>query len=154
MYLVSEGEVLLNTNLSCQLTELAQNLSQGVVGLPFPWKVPDSSTYYVVKARKTRVTDSQRQSLMSAQKAECSKQAITRTEDFAVSAEDYKTMQEGGFVTVKNDDSTRTRSSRSAPGCLEAHQCTSVGPHACGYTGWTNPETGVGFTFHQVFKVL
>ena len=150
---MSEGEVLLNTNLSCQLSEMAQNLSQGVLGLPLPWSVPDSSTYYVVKARKTRVTDSQRQSLMSAQKAECRKQAVTRTEDFAIPAEDYKTMQEGGFVTVKDDGSITPRT-RSARGCLEAYQCTSVGPHACGYTGWTNPATGVGFTFHQVFIAL
>ena len=145
VYLVSDEEVLLNTNFSCQLSEVPQNISQEVLGLPLPWRVPDSSTYHVVKARKTRVTDSKRQLLMSAQKAECRKQAVTRTEDFAISAEDYKTMKEGGFVTVKDDASTR--------GCLEAYQCTSVGPHACGYTGWTNPATGVGFTFHQVFVV-
>ena len=145
VYLVSDEEVLLNTNFSCQLSEVLQNISQEVLGLPFPWSVPDSSTYHVLKARKTRVTDSKRQLLMSAQKAECKKQAVTRTEDFAISAEDYKTMKEGGFVTIKEDTSTR--------GCLEAYQCTSVGPHACGYTGWTNPATGVGFTFHQVFIV-
>ena len=142
VYLVSEGEVLLNTNFSCQLSEAPQNLSQGVLGLPLPREVPDSSTYYVVKARKTRVTNSERQALMSAHKAECKDQAITRTQDFAISEEDYQTMQEGGFVTVQDDISTR--------GCIETEICTSQGPHACGYTGWTDPVTGVGFTFHQV----
>ena len=134
---------MLNTNLSCQLSEVSQNLNQEVLGLPLPWRVPDSDTYHVMKARKTRLTNSKRHSLMYAQKAECRKQAVTRTEDFAISAEDYNTMQGGGLVTVKDDASTR--------GCFEAYQCTSVGPHACGYTGWTNPATGVGFTFHQVF---
>ena len=146
IYLVSEGEVLLNTNFTCQLSEAAQDLSQGVLGLPFPWGVPDSSTYYVVKARKTRVTNSKREALMSAHREECKEQAITRTQDFAISEEDYQTMQEGGLVTVQG--SARTR------GCNEAYECTSVGPHACGYTGWTNPATGVGFTFHQVFLVF
>ena len=146
VYLVSEGEVLLNTNYSCQLSEAPQNFSQGVLGLPLPREIPDSSTYYVVKARKTRVTNRERQALMSAHKAECKEQAITRTQDFAISEKDYQTMQEGGFVTVQDDVSTR--------GCEEANECTSDGPHACGYTGWTNPATGVGFTFHQVFLVL
>jgi hypothetical protein len=80
--------------------------------------------------------------MMSAQKAACDGHAIIETEDFAISEEDFQTMQEGGFVTVKDDIRTR--------GCVEAYQCTSVGPHACGYTGWTNPDTGVGFSFHQV----
>jgi len=35
-------------------------------------------------------------------------------------------------------------------GCVEHYQCTGVGPHACGYTGWTNPVTNQSFTFHQV----
>ena len=138
---------MLNTNSSCQVSEAPQDLSEeGVQGLPLPWGIPESSTYHMVKARKTRVTNSKRQALMSAQKAECNGQAITKTEDFAISEEDYQTMQEGGFVTVKKDNRTR--------GCLQENQiCTSVGPNACGYTGWTNPETGVGFSFHQVFLV-
>ena len=145
VYLVSEGEVLLNTNFTCQLSDAPQDLSQGVLGLPFPWGIPDSSTYYVVKARRTRVTNSKRQALMSAHKDECKEQAITRTQDFAISEEDYQTMQEGGLVTIQGTARTR--------GCNEAYECTRVGPHACGYTGWTNPATGVGFTFHQVFLV-
>ena len=145
VYLVSEGEVLLNTNFSCQLSEAPQNLSQGVLGLPLPRELPDSSTYHVLKARKTRVTISERQTLMSAHKAECKDQAVTRTQDFVISEEDYQTMQDGGFVTVQDDVSTR--------GCLEAYQCTGEGPHACGYTGWTNPVTNVSFTFHQVLLV-
>ena len=136
---------MLNTNFSCQLSEAPQNLSKGVLGLPLPREVPDSSTYHVLKARKTRVTNRERQALMSAHKAECKDQAVTRTQDFAISEEDYQTMQDGGFVTVQEKASTR--------GCLEAYQCTGEGPHACGYTGWTNPATNVSFTFHQVLPV-
>ena len=87
--------------------------------------------------------------MKSAQKSECSDQAIIETEDFDISEEDYQTMQEGGFVTVKGD----TQDTR---GCQEIFQCTSVGPHACGYTktGWTNPTTGVEISFHQVLFVF
>ena len=48
-------------------------------------------------------------------------------------------------MTVQDDVSTL--------GCLEAYQCPGEGPHACGYTGWTNPATNVSFTFHQVLPV-
>ena len=65
-----------------------------------------------MKARKTRITNTEREGLMSAQKAECKEQAITRTEDFAISEKDYQTMQEGGLVTVKGTARTR--------GCNEA----------------------------------
>ena len=148
VYLVSEDGVLLNTNSSCQVSEAPQDLSQeGVVGgLPLPWGIPEKSTYYMAKARKTRVTKSKRQAMKSAQKAACNDQAIIKTEDFGISEEDFQTMQEGGFVTVKDDIRTR--------GCTEHRQCSSVGPHACGYTGWENPATGVGFTFHQVLFVF
>jgi len=143
VYLVSEDGVLLNTNSSCQVSKAPQDLSQeGVVGLPLPWEIPEKSTYYMAKARKTRVTKSKRQAMKSAQKAACDGQAIIETEDFGISEEDFQTMQEGGFVTVKDDIRTR--------GCQEAYQCSSAGPHACGYTGWENPATGVGFSFHQV----
>ena len=55
VYLVSDDAVLLSTNHSCQLTEVPQDLSQGVVGLPLPQNVSDTGIYYVMKARKTRV---------------------------------------------------------------------------------------------------
>ena len=116
------------------------------MGLPLPWGIPEKSTYYMAKARKTRVTKSKRQAMKSAQKAACNDQAIIKTEDFGISEEDFQTMQEGGFVTVKDDIRTR--------GCQEAYQCTSAGPHACGYSGWTNPATDVGFSFHQVLFVF
>ena len=101
----------------------------------------------MVKVRKTQVTNSKRKALMSAQKAECNNQAIVKTEDFSISAEDYQTMQDGGFVTVKGDINKR--------GCTEAYQCTGVGPNACGYSGWTNPAdpNGEPISFHQVFIV-
>ena len=145
--------MLLNTNSSCQVSEAPQDLSQeGVVGLPLTSGIPDNSTtensiYYMAKARKTRVTNSKRQAMKSAQKAECSDQAIIETEDFGISEEDYQTMQAGGFVTVKGD----TQDTR---GCVEHLQCSSVGPHACGYTGWTNPTTLVEISFHQVLFVF
>ena len=142
VYLVSENEVLLNTNLTCQLSEVKQDLSQNILGLPLPWGVPESPTYHVLKARQTRVTQKGRKPLMSAHKAECVDQAITKTEDFPISEEDHKTMQEGGLVKVTKEARTR--------GCVEHYQCTGVGPHACGYTGWTNPVTNQSFTFHQV----
>ena len=142
VYLVSEDEVLLNTNLTCQLSEVKQDLSQDLLGLPLPWGVPESPTYHVLKARQTRVTQSKRKPLMSAHKAECVDQAITKTEDFPISEEDHKTMREGGLVKVTKEARTR--------GCIEHYQCTGVGPHACGYTGWTNPVTNQSFTFHQV----
>ena len=146
MYLVSEDGVLLNTNSSCQVSEAPQDLNQGVDGLPLPWGIPEKSTYYMAKARKTRVTKSKRQAMKSAQKAACNDQPIIKTEDFAISEEDFQTMQEGGFVTVKDDIRTR--------GCTEHRQCSSVGPHACGYTGWTNPTTKVEISFHQVLFVF
>ena len=147
VYLVSEGEVLLNTNSSCQVSKAPQDLSQeGVVGLPLPWGIPEKSTYYMAKARKTRVTKSKRQAMKSAQKAACNDQAIIKTEDFGISEEDFQTMQEGGFVTVKDDIRER--------GCQEAYRCSSAPPHACGNTGWMDPDTGVGFSFHQVLFVF
>ena len=93
---------------------------ENVKGLPLPWEVPldssptslafggeagspQSSTYYVAKARKTRVTSSKREDLKSAQNAECANHAIVTTEDFAVSEEDYQKMQEGGLVILKEE---------------------------------------------------
>ena len=108
---MSDDAVLLSTNHSCQLTEVPQDLGQGVVGLPLPRNVSDSGTYYVMKARKTRVTHKGRKALMSAHKTECKDQAITKTEDFIISEEDYKAMQGGGLVTVPKATNTR--------GCLE-----------------------------------
>ena len=145
--------MLLNTNSSCQVSEAPQDLSQeGVVGLPLTSGIPENSTTensisYMAKNRKTRVTNKKRQAMKSAQKSECSDQAIIETEDFDISEEDYQTMQEGGFVTVKGD----TQDTR---GCKEHRQCSSVGPHACGYTGWTNPTTLVEISFHQVLFVF
>jgi len=173
VFLASEGEVLLSTNGSCQLSQTPQDKRyayrtagramkpENVKGLPLPWKVPlDSSptslafggeaenpkpsTYYVAKARKTRVTSSKREDLKSAQNAECANHAIVTTEDFAVSEEDYQKMQEGGLVILKDEVKTR------AQGCVETRVCTSVGPRACGYSGWVNPQTNRGFSFHQV----
>ena len=138
---------MLSTNSSCQLSEAPQNISQGVLGLPLPTTLPNSSTYHMVKARKTQVTNSKRKALMSAEKAECNNQAIVKTEDLSISAEDYQTMQDGGFVTVKGDTDSKI-------GCTEAsYQCTGEGPNACGYTGWTNPANGKTISFHQVFIV-
>ena len=153
MYLVSEDGVLLNTNSSCQVSDTSGSHQEGVVGLPLTSGIPENSTtensiYYMAKARKTRVTNSKRQDMKSAQKAECSDQAIIETEDFDISEEDYQTMQEGGFVTVTVNDTQDTRK------CAEHFQCSSVGPHACGYTGWTNPTTKVEISFHQVLFVF
>ena len=132
VFLASEGEVLLSTNGSCQLSQTPQDNRNGyrtaggimkpedVKGLPLPWEVPldssptslafgseagsrQSSTYYVAKARKTRVTSSKREDLKSAQNAECANHAIVTTEDFAVSEEDYQKMQEGGLVILKEE---------------------------------------------------
>ena len=58
VFLASEGEVLLSTNGTCQLSETPQESSRStagttkqedVKGLPLPWGVPQSSTYYVAK---------------------------------------------------------------------------------------------------------
>ena len=112
---------------------------EDVKGLPLPWEVPldsspallafgneagnpQSSTYYVAKARKARVTSSKREDLKSAQNAECANHAIVTTEDFAVSEEDYQKMQEGGLVILKDEVVKRsviknpnTQSPRSKP---------------------------------------
>ena len=190
VFLASEGEVLLSTNGSCQLSQMPQDKRYGrtagtamkpenVKGLPLPWEVPldssptslafgseagssQSSTYYVAKARKTRVTSSKREALKSAQNAECANHAIVKTEDFAVPEEDYKKMQDGGvaiirdevikkFVLTNLDLSTQVKT--RGQGCIEAKVCTGVGPAACGYTGWTNPVTNRAFSFHQVFMM-
>ena len=132
VFLASEGEVLLSTNGSCQLSQTPQDKRydyrtagrtikpEDVKGLPLPWEVPldsspaslafgseagnrQSSTYYVAKARKTRVTSSKREDLKSAQNAECANHAIVTTEDFAVSEQDYQKMQEGGLVILKDE---------------------------------------------------
>ena len=132
VFLASEGEVLLSTNGSCQLSQMPQDKRYGyrtagtamkpenVKGLPLPWEVPldssptslafgseagssQSSTYYVAKARKTRVTSSKREALKSAQNAECANHAIVTTKDFAVSEEDYQKMQDGGLVILKDE---------------------------------------------------
>ena len=76
----------------------------------------------MVKARKTQVTNRKRQAMMSAQKAACNNQAIVKTEEFSISAEDYQTMQDGGFVTVKGDNRKR--------GCVEAYSCTHNPPNS------------------------
>ena len=170
VYLVSEAGVLLHTNLSCQLSEAPQNLSQGVLGLPLPsWQQIslEDSTTYMAKARQTRVTARRREELLAAHRTECRERAITRTQDFPISEEDYQTLQEGGVVTVRKATGASTR------GCQEAYQCTSPGPHACGYTGWINPAApacchqvpipgdcspapleACGFTFHQVTNAV
>jgi len=153
VFLASEGEILLSTNGTCQLSETPQESGrttagttkqEDVKGLPLPWGVPQSSTYYVAKARKTRVTSSKREALKSAQNAECANHAIVKTEDYAVPEEDYKKMQDGGVAIIRDEVKTRGQ------GCIEARVCTAVGPGACGYTGWKNPVTGEGFSFHQV----
>ena len=141
VYLVSDDGILLDTNRTCQMSDVTRDLNRAVKGLPLPKRVPQSPTYHVVKARKTRITQSNRESLMSVQNSKCKNQAVTKTQDFKISEEDYKKMQEGGLVTVIDDGPGN-------PSC--ARQCSSVGPQACGYTGWTNPATGVGFSFHQV----
>ena len=174
VFLASEGEVLLSTNGTCQLSETPQESryayrsaagttkQEDVKGLPLPWGVPQSSTYYVAKARKTRVTSSKREALKSAQNAECANHAIVKTEDYAVPEEDYKKMQDGGvaiirdevikkFVLTNLDLSTQVKT--RGQGCIEAKVCTGVGPAACGYTGWTNPVTNRAFSFHQVFMM-
>ena len=139
--MVSDDGILLDTNRTCQMSDVTRDLNRAVKGLPLPKRVPQSPTYHVVKARKTRITQSNRESLMSVQNSKCKNQAVTKTQDFRISEEDYKKMQEGGLVTVIDDGPGN-------PSC--ARQCSSVGPQACGYTGWTNPATGVGFSFHQV----
>ena len=142
--MVSDDGILLDTNRTCQMSDVTRDLNRVVKGLPLPKRVPQSPTYHVVKARKTRITQSNRESLMSVQNSKCKNQAVTKTQDFRISEEDYKKMQEGGLVTVIDNGPGN-------PSC--ARQCSSVGPQACGYTGWTNPATGVGFSFHQVCVV-
>ena len=102
----------------------------------------------MLKAQKTRVTIRERQALLSAHKGECKDQSVTRTQDFAISEKDYQTMQDGGFVTVQDDVSTRV--------CFEAYQCTSIGPDACGRTGWTNQlqEMASPFTRSCLFDMI
>ena len=165
---MSEEAVLLHTSSSCQLTEAAQNVSQGVLGLPLPENVT-GDTYHIVKARQTRLTARQRENLISEQQTECRGESITKTEDLPVSPEDYQKLLEGGIVQVRKASDTRSRSARAVQGCIEAYACTSEGPHACGYTGWINPSAppcchmvpiprncssaplpACGFTFHQV----
>ena len=139
MFVTSANEVLLSTNGSCQLSEGKQELNQTVdgnevKGLPLPsvgLVNSTNSTYYVGKARKTRVTSSKRQTLNPTQNAECDNQAIVKTEDFGVSEEDYQKMQEGGVAIIRGDETVR--------GCREYEACTGVGPIACGYSGWYNP---------------
>ena len=84
---------------------------------------------------------------MVAHKEECKDQAITLTEDVAISEEDYRTMKEGGLATINGTATTRD-------GCREDRKCASPGPHACGRTGWVNPVTNEGFSFHQVVHAL
>ena len=135
VYLVSEEGVLLHTNHSCQLSEAPQNMSQGGLGLPLPWYVPESpqdSSYHVAKVRQTRVTARKREALRTEHKMECRERSITRTKDLPMSAEDYRKLTEGGIVQVNSTVSTR--------GCDEAYQCSSPGPSACGYSGWSYPD--------------
>ena len=190
VFLASEGEVLLSTNGSCQLSQMPQDKRysyrtagramkpEDVKGLPLPWEVPlDSSptslafggeaenpkpsTYYVAKARKTRVTSSKREDLKSAQNVECADHAIVKTEDYAVPEEDYKKMQDGGVAIIRDEviktfvltnHNLSTQVKTRGQGCIEAKVCTGVGPSACGYTGWVNPVTNRAFSFHQVNK--
>ena len=161
-YLVSKVGVLLNTNSSCQLSPAPSNLSQGVVGLPLAPSVLASTNvvdddsikhrkkgkkgkkYKVIRSMKvshTRVTASGRKALEE-YGTECSGQSITMTDDMGVSDEDYQKLQDGKVVVVDKPISTR--------GCEEVYACTSKGPQACGYTGFVNPVTGIGFTFHHV----
>ena len=139
MFVTSANEVLLSTNGSCQLSEGLQDLNQTVdgnevKGLPLPWGGlvnSTNTTYYVAKARKTRVTSSKRQTLNPTQNAACENQAIVKTEDFGVSEEDYKKMQQGGVAIIKGDERLR--------GCQEYSACSDGGPDACAYSGWHNP---------------
>ena len=151
-YLVSKVGVLLNTNSSCQLSPAPSNLSQGVVGLPLAPSllantavaVEDAIKHRIIHTMKvshTRVTASGRKALEE-YGTECSGQSITMTDDMGVSDEDYQKLQDGKVVVVDKPISNR--------GCEEVLACTSVGPHACGNTGFINPVTGIGFTFHHV----
>merc|ERR550519_1800295 len=103
-----------------------------------------------MKVRKTQVTHKKRQELMSAHKEECKDQAITLTEDVAISEEDYQTMKEGGLATIQSRYGYRYGRATTRDGCREVQKCTSPGPHACGRTGWVNPVTNEGISFHQV----
>ena len=168
VFLASEGEVLLSTNGSCQLSQTPQDKRyayrtaggamkpEDVKGLPLPGGVPldssptslafgseagnrQSSTYYVAKARKKRVTRSKREDLKSAQNAECANHAIVTTEDFAVSEQDYQKMQEGGLVILKDEVVKRSvikipdpippgqNQSPRMRGNKSVHQCWSEG---------------------------
>ena len=145
VFLVSDDAVLVNTNHSCQLSEVPQDLTQGVVGLPLPQNVSDSGTYYVMKARKTRVTHKGRKALMSAHKTECKDQAITKTEDFIISEESYKAMQGGGVVTVPKAINTRA--------CRQFGECIYQDPRSCGFTfvnSWADQPVNITLR-HQVF---
>ena len=82
---------------------------------------------------------------MSAHKTECKDQAVTKTEDFIISEEDYKAMQGGGLVTVPKATNTR--------GCLEWERCIDQGPRSCGFTFVNDlADQLVNITlYHQVF---